>query len=56
MALRRHSMATSRRIQSQRRLWIRVSDNEQSDGKEVYRKKVFLESANATENKNQKET
>ncbi len=41
MALRRHSMATSRRIQSQRRLWIRVSDNEQSDGKEIYRKKFF---------------
>jgi len=56
MALRRHSMASARRIQSQRRLWIRVSDNEPGDRKEVHWKKVFLESENATKDKDQKET
>ncbi len=56
MALRRHNMAASRGLQSRRRIRFCLSDNESSDRKEIHWKKVFLESENATKDKDQKET
>lgn len=41
-------MAAARRIQSQRRVWIRILDNEQGIGEKVRREKVFLEQKDST--------
>ena len=47
-------MATARRVQSQRRIWICVHDNESSDGSEIYREKVLLEPEDFADNKDSK--
>ena len=56
MALRRQKIPTARRIQSQRRLWIRLSHNEQSNGQEIRGEKILLEQENTTNNENTEET
>ena len=53
MALSRQRMAVARRVQSQRRVWICVHDNESSNGKEVHREEVLLESENSRNNKDE---
>ena len=50
MALSRQRMAIARRVQSQRRIWICVHDNESGNGKEVRREEVLLESENSRDN------
>ena len=51
MALSRQRMATARRVQSQRRIWLCVHDNESSNRPKIYREEVFLESENTADNK-----
>lgn len=55
MALQRQRMAAARRVQSQRRLWLRLHDNEQSDQPQVYRKEVLLEPENSSYNEDSEE-
>jgi len=47
-------MASTRRVQSQRRVWLCIHDNESSDGSEIHRQEVFLESKNIADNKDSK--
>ena len=56
MALRRQKIRTARRIQSQRRLWFCLHDNEQSNGQEIRGEKILLEQENTTNNENKEET
>jgi len=54
MALSRNRMATTRRIQSRRRVWLCLSNNEPELSKEIRGKEILLESEDSTHNKDSK--
>ena len=50
MAISRQKVRPARRVQSQRRVWFRLSNNEQIDRPNVYRQEVLLEQEDSTDN------
>jgi hypothetical protein len=55
MVSQRQRIQTSKRMQSQRRIWFRVSNYEPSYGTNVRGEKVLLEQENSTNNQDKKE-
>ena len=54
MGLQRQKIRAAGKLRSQRRLWFRLSHNEQSDRKDVCGKEILLEQKNTPNNKDKK--
>ena len=55
MGLSRKRVSTARIVQSRRRVWLRLSDNEQKNGQNVCGQEILLEPKNSTYNEKTKE-